>query len=120
MAWATGLWRWLPVRKGKRRRLKEPGERQERAFYEESVPVNARAEETEGSGEGQGNADEAELRRRVREVLYRQPGETGLLLRSSRVILRSGRGSEGLKRNVEEVLEQLGDAFGAGQRRCNA
>lgn len=104
---------------GRRKRSRRKGHgqrhsrREHRAFYEHRLAEG----ETGVSGDGQEDADEAELRRRLREVLYRQPDDTGLLLRSSRVILRGtkGRGSEELAAQMKAVLESLGDQLLPGE-----
>lgn len=60
---------------------------------------------------------EEEVRRRVREFLYRQRGDIGLVLRGARVLMGPGNrvDVEEMRRNVERVFEGLGETLLGGR-----
>jgi hypothetical protein len=97
------LWRQAMVRGRRRTRKQAPEGFYGRCMVEADVGGRSRGEEE----------DAAELVRRFRELLYKQPAEVGLLLRGSRVLVRERKGSrkEELARRMEATLEGLGEQF---------
>ena len=92
--------------KRKKIRRQARRERVQRAFYEHCLPASARR--TEPLADEQ-NADEAELRRQARSVLYTQPEDRALVMRS-RAVLGGDKGrprSKELGRNFDALYKHL-------------
>ena len=96
----------------------QSGKQRARAFYEAGMPAATGETALSGGGESaetalrepQDERLEPELRRWFRELMLRQPDDVGLVMRSSRVLMRTkGSRAEEARRQMEAVLEGLGD-----------
>ena len=103
------------MRKGRRKRGAKPISP---AFYEAGMPPATGETGPSGGGGSEGGGDALrepqderdELRRWFRELLCRQPDDTGLVLRASRAIVKPKESrAEDTRRQMEAVLEGLGD-----------